>query len=190
MASYPHNDKTSDVLGRPQPLLLGLPMQLSLGLVLVIGLSKYLSDKPSRNYLGYLDPQRVVQNRSTDTEHQFPQLGIRVELLDGWVYLSTGSDQLAVSPTFSHAKTNTILRLQPFHFEQWPPEGAQPQQVANGDLETLWVTVGRLLIGRIILEDVDLAVVVVNHGSKQGVSGEVLDFCQRIRPTGGFASGQ
>ncbi|MEC7679827.1 MAG: hypothetical protein VX694_11195, partial [Planctomycetota bacterium] len=81
MASYPHTDKTSDVLGRPQPLLLGLPMQLSLGLVLVIGLSKYLSDKPSRNYLGYLDPQRVVQNRSTNTEHLFPQLGIRVELL-------------------------------------------------------------------------------------------------------------
>ncbi|MBL6726122.1 MAG: hypothetical protein ISQ09_13650 [Rubripirellula sp.] len=172
---------SNDTKHEPRPLTLRFPMWVALGLVLLIGIQKYATKPQSTQHLGYLEPARLTVRHSEDTVHTFNRLGISVDVANGWAYLSISEDQSALSPTFSHASSGTILRLQPFHLEQWPPEGSESQKVDEGSFEMLWVPVGRLLVGRLILGDVDLAVVVMDHQQGELVSSEILDFCRRVQ---------
>lgn len=165
----------------PRALELTRPMWIALGLVLLIGLQRFVSPQVENEQLGYLNPKRISVQRSTDTLHVFNQLGIQVPVSDGWAYLSTSQDAIAMAPTFSHAESGSILRLQPFHLEQWPPEDSVSQQIDDGGFQMLWVPVGRLLVGRLILGDSDLAVVVMGHGRGSQISNEILDFCRRVQ---------
>lgn len=165
----------------PRPVEISPLMWVALGVVVLIGIRQYASEPSSGGFLNYLNPNQITVSRSEDAEHQFPRLGVQVAVSDGWTYLATSHDSQVFSPTFSHAKSNLILRLQPFHIEQWPPEGVQPDLVEVDGTEMLWVPVGRLLVGRWVSGEADLAVVVMGHQQKKGVPPEVIDFCRRVQ---------
>lgn len=177
-----HLSAADFIPNRPRALELTTPMWIALGLVLLIGLQQMVSTPSSSNELMYLSPDRTTVHRSTEALHQFEQLGIEVEVSEGWTYLSTTQDRLAMSPTFSHPVSGSILRLQPFHLDQWPPENSESQKIDDGDLRMLWVQVGRLLVGRLISGEADLAVVVMDHDNGESVASEILDFCRRVQP--------
>ncbi len=165
----------------PRPVTISPMMWIALGLVAIIGIRQYASEPQSGTFLNYLTPNQITVSRSEDAEHQFPRLGVRVAVSDGWAYLSTSQDSLAFTPTFSHAKSNLILRLQPFHLDQWPPEGAQPENIEVEGVEMQWVPVGRLMVGRWVTGEVDLAVVVIGHQQKAAIAPSVVEFCRRVQ---------
>ncbi|MDB4679227.1 hypothetical protein OAE79_02700 [Rhodopirellula sp.] len=168
----------------PRPLELRFPLWVALGVVALIGIQKWVRPNDSNGALAYLDGDRIFVNRQTESLHFFERLNVEVEVTSGWTYLSTNADSRAMTPTFMHTSSQTILRLQPFHLEQWPPEGASVQTIQDDNFEITWVPVGRLLIGRLVSDSVDLAVVVMNHSTEDAVSEEILEFCRCVQHIG------
>lgn len=167
---------------QPRPLELSRRMWVAIGMVGLIGLQEHFGGESSSSSLRYLAPESSVLARSNESDHYFNQLGIRVQVTEGWTYLATTDDRVALSPTFSNANAQVILRVQAFNLDEWPPENAILKPIKEvEDLELEFYTVGRLLLGKLVIEEVELAIVVMEHGQGEQVMQEILGFCRRIQ---------
>ena len=63
----------------------------------------------------------LTVSRHSDSTVDFPQLGIRVTLDDGWSCLTTTDLQDERQPTFVNESFQLFVRIAPFPFKDWPP---------------------------------------------------------------------
>lgn len=171
--------KPSDLASRP----IQLTPRVWLGLLLValLGLHEVAQKPIPLRTLEYLEAESPVILRTSDTVHRFPILGVEVELNDGWSYLSISEDVRAAKPTFVHEKSHSIIRLEPFRLQTWPPSEVDLIDQANGQLVLTWARFDDRWLGRLEGPDIDLMLLVMNHQPVAELNREVQNFCDRIR---------
>jgi len=155
---------------------------VALGIAVLVGVVNELSDKETVQMLDMAKGKPIII-RSQAAVHRFPSLGVSVSLPSGWSYLSVTEDSLADRPSFVHESSHSLVRLQPFVFDSWPPkELAQEPAMGThpaGNLQ--WVTVDHRRLGRLSLKGIDVAVIAIQHDQVRHVNQIIADFCGGIR---------
>lgn len=167
-----------------QPLELTPPFWVALLLVGLIGLYQLVRPPGRSEMLGYLEQDEPLILRQQDKLQPLPALGVTVGVFDGWTYLSVAEDSEAVAPTFVHPASYSVVRLQRFHLQTWPPQGLTVERENHGDFEIEWVVVDDLRIGRLSRQSVDLAILVLSHQRDAPLDPAIRDFCGRIQLLG------
>lgn len=156
---------------------------VALGIVVVVGAVNALSEKASVETLDTLHGGKPIVIRSQAAVHRFRCLGVSVSVPSGWSYLSIAEDSLADRPSFVHESTHSLVRLQPYHFDSWPPEDLAAEPVVgthpSGNIE--WVSVDHRRLGRLRLRGIDVAVIAIQHDHKDQINATIKDFCHGIR---------
>lgn len=163
-----------------RPLELTPPFWVALLLVGLIGLYQVVRPPRQSQALGYLEEGNPIILRQRGKVHPFPTLGVTVGVFDGWTYLSIAEDSEALAPTFVHPGSNSIVRLQPFHLQTWPPQGLAVEREDVGDFDVEWVVVDDLHLGRLSRQAVDLAILVMSHQPNAPLDPAIREFCRRI----------
>jgi hypothetical protein len=170
-----------------QPSSASRPLQftptfwVALLLVALIGLNQLLRSPSRSRLLGYLEEDEPLVIRQHGDVYRFPRLGVEVAVDDGWNYLSVAEDSEAFEPTFVHPASHTIIRLQPFHLQSWPPQGLALQSEEVGSFQIEWVVVNDLRLGRLRRSSVDLAIIAMTHQRGAPLNQAIQDFCHRIQ---------
>jgi hypothetical protein len=141
-----------------------------------------LSEQTTIEMLATREGEKQVIIRSQNQTHQFPLLGVQVASLPGWSYLAVSEDPLADRPAFVHEASNSLVRLQPDVFGEWPPEGLAKEPVSGkhptGDLE--WVRADHLRLGKLQWAEFGLIIVAIQHDSKAELNDTINEFCTGI----------
>ena len=154
---------------------------VALGVVLLVGLFTYSDKQRSPRTLDFLNVEKPIIIRSSDATHHFPYLGISVTLPDGWSYLSVTDDAVAERPSFVQEATRSIIRLQRFGVETWPPADTEVETtpLAKGSVE--WVQVDHRRLGKLSLGNLSLALIVITHTRGAELNQSIDEFCRGIR---------
>ena len=149
---------------------------------LVFALGKLTEQTPLEMLVPRKGEKQIII-RSENQTHQFPLLGAEVPLLPGWSYLAVHEDQIADRPAFVHQASNSVVRLQAYVLDSWPPNGVNEKpRVGKHPVGTLeWVRVDHLRIGRLLLEERDWIIIAIQHDAKADVNDSIEEFCAGIR---------
>ena len=164
-----------------RPLEFTTIVWVALLLVGLIGLRQLLEEPSPRQTLSYLEGSHPLIIRSIAERHQFPLLGVEVELAEGWTYLSVAEDVQASTTTFLHSSAQSIVRLEPFRLVEWPPAGTEVEVESYGDWSVEWTEIDHRRVGRLREPPVDLFLIVVTHQHHARLNQEIRDFCRGIR---------
>jgi len=162
-----------------QPHELTPLMWVALGTVVVVGAVNALSEKGTVKMLDMPNGGKPIIIRSQATVHRFPSLGISVSLPSGWSYLSVTEDSLAARPSFVHESSHSLVRLQPYVFDSWPPEelAAEPETGTHPAGKLEWVRVDHRRLGRLSLKGIDVAVIAIQHDHMDDLNEIIKHFC-------------
>ncbi|MGI9473452.1 MAG: hypothetical protein ACR2NZ_18060 [Rubripirellula sp.] len=169
----------NDTDTKSRPLELTPLMWVAIGIVALVGVVAVVDQEQSPRTLDYLSGEKPVIIRSTSETHRFPFLGVAITLPEGWSYLSVTDDAVAEKPSFVHEETGSILRLQRFGLETWPPAGAEMTSMLGGRVE--WVQIDHRRLGRLSLDELDLALIAITHKRGVELNDSINLFCEGIQ---------
>lgn len=165
-----------------EPLELRPWLWVALGVVVIIGLDARIRDHDAAR--ARVDGQEQVIVRTEPGIHVFPILGIQVTPPEGWSYLSVADDEMADQPTFVNESTDSIVRLRPFRFREWPPIDAEILKCQYANITIEWIEADHRRIGRFTQGEVDVSLLVMTHSHRSKLNESVEALCQSIEVIG------
>ena len=166
----------------PKPLEFTPIVWIALALVGLVGLRQFFAVPENPNAtLSYLEGDSPPIIRTSGSHHRFPILGLEIDVTNGWDYLSVADDRHAVAPTFTHKRSQAIVRLEPFRLRDWPPGEIEIEVEQYGDYEVEWAQVDHRRVGRLREPPVDLAIFVVSQRPQGELSPPIRELLGRIR---------
>ena len=165
-----------------RPLEMTRLVWVALAVVALIGVVKIADQEQRLSTLGSFGSEESVIIRSDEGSHQFPFLGVAVNLPEGWSYLSVTEDAVAERPSFVHEESGSIVRLQRFALKTWPPSDTEVEtsEMDKGTVE--WVQIDHRRLGRLTVGQIDLTVIALTHGRGKELHSAIDRFCKEIEP--------